>query len=404
MAPSESVLKFDLVVTNGATEAAYMRLDKGGASGIIQRIRVYSGSNLIEDIDNYGCLVSNLSALQKSSVSSGKDNILCGFSAEYFTDTTTNETMPVVAGERLIDDGQVTPFSAIIAGGLTLKRTYTISLLSILGTLSDKYLPLFAMTATSLRLEIQLVSSANKFICSPHATGTFAISNIEFIASMMELGDQAMQTIAGNLGNEPLQYAIPQWKNYAHNFPIVNATATQVTVPVAAKFNSVKSLITFFRTNSDGAATFFPHGSNRFGLDEYSVRLGSKVLPSKSPRTVPEFFVELLKAIGSVSDINHECMVNLANYSQNVPGANGEIATAIAETSSSPSFAIGMDLESYSNSDRSSVYTGYNTTTEDIFLQLRFNGTANVQNIRSDTYCLYDAVLICENGTASVRF
>jgi hypothetical protein len=67
---SESTLKFTLTCTNssGAT-ANYIRLERGGASTVIQRLRLYSGSNLLEDVDSYGLLMSNLISLQKSNAS-----------------------------------------------------------------------------------------------------------------------------------------------------------------------------------------------------------------------------------------------------------------------------------------------------------------------------------------------
>ena len=221
----------------------------------------------------------------------------------------------------------------------------------------------------------------------------------------MELGDMAMMSIAQAIGDGPLQFCIPQWKNYVHNFDVLTGATTQVSVPIPAKYNSVKSIFTCLRSKADGGATLFLHASTTFRLSEYHMRLGSKVVPSKSPRNIPEFFTELLKAIGSVSDINHECMINTENYSELIPVANVETANSLRKTASSASFMIGIDLETYSNSDRSSIYAGYNTTTEDIFLQLRFDGTVGAnQNVRSDSYSMYDAVLICENGTASVRF
>jgi hypothetical protein len=41
-----------------------MRWDSGGAHGLIQRIRVYHGSNLLEDIDNYNLLAKMLHDVQ----------------------------------------------------------------------------------------------------------------------------------------------------------------------------------------------------------------------------------------------------------------------------------------------------------------------------------------------------
>ena len=66
---SESTLKFSLTTTNSGTDSNYIRLDRGGASGVVQRLRLYSGSNLLEDVDNYGLLMSNLVSLQKFNAS-----------------------------------------------------------------------------------------------------------------------------------------------------------------------------------------------------------------------------------------------------------------------------------------------------------------------------------------------
>ena len=65
---SESTLKFAISVKPGA-DAQFVRMDRCGASGIIQRLRLYSGSNLLEDVDSYGLLMANLISLQKSSAS-----------------------------------------------------------------------------------------------------------------------------------------------------------------------------------------------------------------------------------------------------------------------------------------------------------------------------------------------
>jgi hypothetical protein len=138
-------------------------------------------------------------------------------------------------------------------------------------------------------------------------------------------------------------------------------------------------------------------------IAEYTLRLGSKVIPSKAPQSSPEFFVELLKAIGSVSDINHECMIDLDNYDVPISIVNVE-NTAIAASSSSSSFMVGVDLETYSNDDKSSIFASWNSRNEDIFFQLQFSGLVANTEVRTDTYALYDSVIVCEGGIASVRF
>ena len=65
LVPSECVLKFELApITNGATASNSIRLDKAGAHGVIQRLRVTHGSQELENLDNYGPWVGELLELQ----------------------------------------------------------------------------------------------------------------------------------------------------------------------------------------------------------------------------------------------------------------------------------------------------------------------------------------------------
>jgi hypothetical protein len=50
---SENYLKFDATFTCGAADTNYIRLDNCGAHSFIQRIRVFHGSVLLSDINNY---------------------------------------------------------------------------------------------------------------------------------------------------------------------------------------------------------------------------------------------------------------------------------------------------------------------------------------------------------------
>ena len=67
-------------------------------------------------------------------------------------------------------------------------------------------------------------------------------------------------------------------------------------------------------------------------------------------------------------------------------------------------FYLGLDLESYSNTDMTSVYSGYNSSKEDILFNPTFNGQANAVDIRIDTYALYDCLISLENGVATAFY
>ena len=65
-----------------------------------------------------------------------------------------------------------------------------------------------------------------------------------------------------------------------------NGVHTQLAIPIAAKFSSLKSLLMTFRNTAQiGANGYFPFSSVRMGLIDYQFRIGSSVMPAKAPNT-----------------------------------------------------------------------------------------------------------------------
>jgi hypothetical protein len=117
-------------------------------------------------------------------------------------------------------------------------------------------------------------------------------------------------------------------------------------------------------------------------------------------------FAECLKAIGSISDLNQQPSIDKASYTlQNSVNTAALLDTATSVSSQySGSFYIGIDLESYANSPKDSIFTGYNTDTEDIYAMLTYGTQTAAGNMRYDSFANFDCVFICENNTAYVRF
>jgi hypothetical protein len=293
----------------------------------------------------------------------------------------------------------------------TLEYTYCLNLVSLVGSLcSQNYLPLFAMTSAPLRLEIQLVDTLNKAMNCVGAVvgaGTF-IDQVEFVAQMIELSDSAMSIISSSLGGSPLQFVIPSYRNYQFSTPtLANGVSTQVNFPIAAKFSSLKSL---FVTQRDqvGANGHFPHSSVTGGLVDYQFRVGSVPVPAKAVATRAEQFAELLKAIGSLSDIHHQPSIEGSAYTLPASIANtlaleGGAGGQGASTRQSGAFYVGLNLENYEASSKDTIFAGWNSNTDDIYYIGNYNPTANII-LRLDAFALFDAVLVCENSTAYVRF
>ena len=385
MSAKDSILKFNLNLrTAGTLPSANAFLNRCGAFGAIQRLRIFHGSVLLSDIDNYACLMEMfLNGQLSTDIMGGKMEILAGTSS--------------FCGANLLTNADVPNRPTLDAINTDYTFPYAIPLMSIL-SLSNNYVPLFAMNGSPLRIEIQLIASINMLlVCNnnyptaPLATGRSFCDQVEYVANMMELSDSGMAMVKSAIGDSPVNWVVQDYRNYAFNSTL-RTSETTLSVPVPAKFNSLNSLFMTFRVqaNTSGVATFSTTESCRFGLIDYFFRIGSRTVPAKPPATIPEFFSEFLRAIGSVGDINHECNIRLSQYAQNVPVANDTLGTG--------SFYLGIDLESYSSTPLDTVYSGLNTSTDDIFVNLKFGAQTADTNVRIDTYALYDVLITIENG------
>lgn len=382
MSAKDSLLKFNLNLRGAAalpTTTAFF--NRCGAFGAIQRLRIFHGSVLLSDIDNYSCLLEMLLNAQLSGdIMGGKMELLAG------TGLQQGMSLLTAAGS---------PNMPILAIATDLSLPFAIPLMSIL-TLSNNYVPLFAMTGSPLRIEIQLVSAINQLLfCNDNyptvATIRSFCDNVEYVANMMELSDSGMGMVKSAIGNGPVNWVVQDYRNYAFNATL-KQTETTLSIPIPAKFNSLNSLFMTFRlqANVSGLATFASTESCQFSLTDYFFRIGSRTVPTKPPATVPEFFGEFLRAISSVGDINHECNIRYSQYNQPIPVASDPNGTAC--------FYVGIDLESYSSTPLDTVYSGLNTSTDDIFANLRFAAQGADRNVRIDTYALYDVLINIENG------
>ena len=507
LVPSESYLKFTVNSIKGgytaganASLSQSMRWDGSGAHGVIQRIRVWHGSNLLQDIDNYGLLSKMIFDLQVATPSAyGKYNMLCGtrndlvtlpvasvqsgitagagvngtlgalsvieacaVGAQYSTDicTVINATInactaglhnptpvqQISGGEYLISTLNNGALITTIAnaGGTgvatqdsTRPVTYCLNLISLIGTLCNShYFPTFACTSSPLRVEIQLVDQLYKCLnisgvtLAPSypslSTNSSFLTNVEYIASFIELGDSAMQMIESSLEGQPLQFVLGDYRNYQYTYSITSNTTTQVNMPIPAKFSSLKSLFICPRDQGTGAYNFYPFSTVNYGLVDYYFRIGPNIKPAKSPTTYAEFFSEMVKAIGSMSDIHYSPNIEKTSYQQ-VASVASTAASDINNASNigSGRFYLGLDLENYTEAPKDSIFAGWNSNTDDIFAVMDFNTTAtnpivigntsigttnlslmplNTTTIRFDAYALFDTVIVFENGTSFVRY
>lgn len=436
MVPSESYLRFDLSVRNTTGGVGHYRFDSCGAHGIIERLRLYHGSNLLEDMASYGMLAKMLMDLQVNTPSAyGKFNVLAGTRSDLIASsqsttvaasgdlTTINGVAVTTAAAtstqlaailqsvlraqglpcRQINSGDF--LGTVAAGAYATMQTYCLNLISCIGSLSTQYFPLFACDSAPLQLQITFVDAITKFLSCVSGTGTVTISNVEFVMNCIELSDEAMQVIVGSLNGEPLQYVVPSYRNYINTVFLANNNL--VNIPIPAKFSSLKALFTSVR-DAYNTALYMPYSSVLDGLTSWQFRLGSDIAPTKAVDNVPSMFAECIKAIDSMSNQYHSPSIDKTSFSLNasiLEAADTNYVHTIARgETQSGSFYIGLDLENYANAPKDTIFAGYNSNTVDIFLTLQYGNVGTPGNTRYDTFALFDQVLVFQNGTAFVRF
>ena len=428
-AMSENYLKFDATFTSGGNACNYIRFDNCGAHSFIQRIRVFHGSVLLSDINNYNQLASLCYDLQVSTPASyGKYNILTGSRNDQVSATPTFLAANVGVAADIVTTLSNIPISIQqVNSGIRLnnaqtpaltetsKFTFCLNLISLIGTLCPKYFPLFECTAFPLRVEIQLAPSATSISCSTVDLGSFSLTNVEYVMNCIELSDTAIQVIKLSTGGRPLQFVFSDYSNIETLFSA--STGSLLAIPCAFKYASIRSIFVAMRDRAKtDALRYFPFSNNTFNIQSYSFRLGSKVVPTKSPENYIEMYAELIKSIGSLSDINHSPSIELKSYSnglyKNSDAADDasslptQVGTGLNDSGivNSSSFYVGLDLENYPNADKDKIWAGYNSHNDDIFFMPKFGTLTAATNISFGLYCMFDAELTFNNGQAYISF
>lgn len=370
-------LKFRNTEAAAQVSAVFCR---GGIAGCIQRLRIFANGTLINDLDNYGNLINFLTPYQMSSDNClGKNKVLQG---------TT-----VVPGVGMAAQ----PFiGALAANTDSPSFNFTFPLLSIM-SLTDQYVPLYALQ--NLRLEIQFVSELKFFINCDKVLGAPGTENVfndvKLVANFIELSDRAMEVIEKSLDGKAVQWSCTSYSNFVSSNAL-GIAASSMSIPIPCKVNSLQSIYITMRTQDAGGASLFADDMPNFLLSQYQFRIGSKVLPSDVFTTVPQFLAELERAMG--------CVSNKTQSSYNAAMITGTAASGASKVVSS-AFGVGLETQSYANVAMGSLYTGMNTTNDDIYYLPQF-AALDPRNIviRFDIYCYYDSLIVIDGGNVSLVY
>mgnify|MGYP001437706486 CR=1 FL=1 len=362
--------------TNATTTSHEIEIDGTGYSFIDRQQVLYSGYTL-EDITDYGLLASIL--LDNNTDMESRMtywNMLAGAHPHAFYAETCRQ------GDKIEGDGSLTVYLPLVG--------------SVVGQNIDKYLPIGQMTASdSLRVEWTLAQAGVPILAAGDTdTGEFSISNVEIVASIVKLSDDAEGMVRKASGGV---YRI-HGDSYRSYNQTLNAGVNNSTINIPAKVSSLKTLLIAHRYQNSISARSSASVTNRTQADlkEYYFQVGSTRLPQKPIRCddkhCAEAQVELQKSLHQFGKRG----LALAYVSS-------QWTESAVDLTKNGAFAIGMDCEAFSGKG-DVLNQGISTISQPLF----FNGVYDSlkEACVVTTFAHFDQIIEIDSqtGMAKVMF
>lgn len=400
-----SYLRFTF--TNDAVQTC--GLDYAGGHAFIKRLRVEQSGTVLEDIQSYNRLMGAIvlpcqSGYDHNQERGVTENIHCGGSDVSANDLYQSGLTPTAQARG--GAGQILGFANYGNGAITAGSSLNFCIPLSSGLFNnEKLVPLMLMSAP-LTIEIELAPLAEPVCFAAAAATNFTISNVRYIANLVEVGQDVAQQLrmVQEMSGGVLTLA---GQTYRHFTGAVTANTGDQIINVPARVKSMKSLF-FASQNSGGVAqdTYNISPSGNMKLNEYQLKIGSVVYPPTPVKcgfvnglvanvvgNRSEAFMELAKAFGSVGGTKGMGRLGQVIY--------GRTEDGVVDSGNSHSFTpFGLDLEAF---QRVAIESGVNTADRSLPISLILNFAQAPTPTNVDVYVLADALFyINADGSMSV--
>jgi hypothetical protein len=361
----------------------------------IRRVEVYSGGNLLSSTDEYSLMHS---MYHQSQVSAGDNNTVHSILSNQWDNA---------PGANNYSGVQI---GAGIAKDATIKVAYPL-IDPILGTACDSMIPLHAMADLTLVLTLHSPETAvyNRGTTGTDGTNTsaFQLSNIRFMAQVVELDAGANQALTQAVGGQ-FKVASQGIRHYNNDVP---SSIGAVSALISARFQSWNNFIACMRNNSliNDNSVDSQNIRSRNLLTSFQLRAGAEFYPPQEIKCgageTAEVFMELEKVYQGVgSTLSHGIMGKSAFETSN-PNCKALTAVLPSDGEVLGSFMFGIDLSSY-GSNSNAMLDGLNTLASQSFLELKFSANSEATAHRLDVFARFDQMLMCDasTGIAQVTF
>ncbi|KAG5188216.1 hypothetical protein JKP88DRAFT_252695 [Tribonema minus] len=231
--------------------------------------------------------------------------------------------------------------------GTTTSLSFTIPLVSVIGTLSntERYLPLHALSAP-LRLDLELANASTAIASGGTAAATaatYAVTNVTLDCQYVTLADDAHRAIVA-LTNNRYDWSSSQWRMYR---TVHSAGQLSNAILIPSRVTSMKSRLIAQR---ESAAEYDISKSSvtqrlRNNLRSYQVRCGSQYINATPVSCIGSALPAYVETTKVFSNPASESGCGLfASDSWTVDGNVPPTSTSVEG-----SFLAGVELEAFSN-------------------------------------------------------
>lgn len=380
---NESYLRFN--ITNGTDQPI---VADPMATGVIDRVRILSGSTVLSDIAGYAELANHLVQ------TAGTDDLLRTLSIVGGLDA-NNNNYPILGGTTANDYVVQVGSGSLLAG-----ETETFAIPLVTGILSgSRYVPL-EFLAGGLTIELYFQTTFYKAFMAASATApttpAYTISGVEYVGKVVQIDDDmAMNNLKQLQLTQGLKIKSYDWSLYQNTI-----TAANSNFNIPARNMSLKSLVMLL-THPSPSAVISGIQSYRSNVTAYSVRIGSVQYPiqdiavdnSAQSKNLCEAFSEVMKCYNSGGLWNV-----LGSTAIFQPHFNNQ-----ATYTKVGSFAMGVSFENYGESD---LFSGLDTATLSLPVNFKITmSAAPAVNLNALCYSNFDVVYtILPNGQVQVEF
>ena len=443
-----TTLKFNLDITSltGAAIAAGQAqgiLDPC-ASSLIERIRIYSGSSLIEDIGGYNKIFNLMSDVTKNNGETETTGFVEGSPSQPpiaptiggATDYENYRDIAACANVRPVnitsDFLYPTQNNPVAADNVPYQ--FEIPIMSgTIGTMCPKWLPLSGASSAPIRCEIELASRVTGMIQTTDSrdTGgagvgalTWSLSNVELHADIVQLDANAMRLVEESVGG---QFTV-NTSTFRHSQSVVAAGSTSSSNILPFRFSSAKAFLTraYDQASAAGAgalvlqsqsmglrnnttrfhhmigSSHVPANSVQCGNSEQTPLAGAAGGSNRTNQPAVEAVTELMKAVHGKNILQLSNHINVANWNHNVAPAIAAGAAATPGWLEPGTFTYGVDLESQGKAS-ALIENGTSTVSLQCFLNVDYD-VATQQAVNLHSWCLHDLRLDFVGGVIIPRY